>query len=109
MVATPPGGQSGRLGMAPPFGVAGRVIPADPSRGRGGGPQIRDGRYGPSQYVTARGGMVTRTFLAGGVMDGRMYKDQLADMQQSPLLPPNTKSVGLELYSDGTVLSKTGG
>lgn len=65
MVATPPGGQSGRLGVAPPLGVAGRVIPADPSGRRGGRHQTRDGRSGLSQYVTARGGMVTRTSFAG--------------------------------------------
>ena len=46
-------------------GGACQVIPSDPSGGRGGGAEIRDGPSGLSRYVTARGGMVTGKILAG--------------------------------------------
>lgn len=44
-----------------------------------------------------------------GTMDGSMYKEQLLDGVQSATLPPDTEMMCIAAYSDGTVVSSSGG
>lgn len=44
-----------------------------------------------------------------GLMDGVMFKKQLEDVNNSPLLPPGTKMLAVMAYSDGTCVTSNGG